>query len=416
MNPAAEIVLLTNGPGELYTWVGPMLRALRAARPDLRVVLGLLPCPFASGHELRIARELGFEAVASVSESLAFMAGGPKPAAFAGSSAFSRGLVLGLGGDVAFPGRIAARLGYPAWRYSFEPYWKASLERLFVHDERTLRKARRSGPPDRFEVIGNLVSDALSDDLTPAKPQGLDVLLIAGSRRFQIEHMLPFFAAVADGVANTVQDVRFHWPRSRLLPDDALLVALSGRKVLDVGGVPLQLEGEVLITPSGTRIHVAPEEQRYRLMKLADAAVTVPGTNTLELGIAGVPSVVCLPLQKMELIPIENPLRYVGLIPGVGRILKRKLVETALGRFKFVALPNMMTDEPIQPELCGHITPDQIAAEVSDLLTEPSRREQIRARLAQTMPKPGAAARLTARVLERLSLEVKTAVKIEVGA
>ena len=416
MNTTAEIVLLTNGPGELYTWAGPMLRALRAARPDLRVVLGLLPCPFASGHEIQIARELGFEAVASVSESLAFMAGGPKPAAFAGSGMFSSGLVLGLGGDVAFPGRIAARLGYPAWRYSFEPYWKASLERLFVHDERTLQKARRSGPPDRLELIGNLVADALGDEPTPPKPDGLDVLLIAGSRRFQVEHMLPLFAAVADGVANTVQNVRFHWPRSRLLPDDALEVAFSGRKVLDVGGVPLRLENDQLVTPSGTRIRVAQEEERYRLMKMTDVAVTMPGTNTLELGIAGVPSVVCLPLQKMELIPIENPLRYVGLIPGVGPILKRKLVETALGRFKFVALPNMMTDELIQPELRGNITPDQIAAEVSGLLLQPSRREQIRSRLAQTMPKPGAAARLTARVLERLGLEVKTAVKLEVGA
>jgi hypothetical protein len=75
-----------------------------------------------------------------------------------------------------------------------------------------------------------------------------------------------------------------------------------------------------------------------------------------------------------------------------------------------------MTDEPIQPELRGHITPDQIAAEVSGLLTEPARREQIRVRLAQTMPEPGAAARLTARVLERLGLEARTAVKIEVEA
>ncbi len=407
----AEIVLLTNGPGELYTWAGPMLRALRANRTDLRVVLGLLPCPFASGQELRIARELGFEAVSTVAENLAFMAGGPRPAAFEGSSKHPSGIVLGLGGDVSFPGRIASRLGYPAWRYSFEPYWKDSLERLFVHDARTLEKASRSGPQDRIENIGNLVADALQAERAPAKPSGLDVLVMAGSRRFEVEHMLPLFAAAAERIGASIPGVRFHWPRSRLLEDSAIQTALSGQKVLDVGGVPTRLEGDGsserwLVAPSGTKIRVANEEDRYGLMKIADLALTIPGTNTLELGIAHAPSVVCLPLQKMELIPIENPLRYLGLIPGVGPVIKRKLVETALARFKFVALPNMIADQPIQPELRGNVTPEDIARASIQLLQNAPERERIRSQLLATMPPPGAAARLAARILERLNLEV----------
>jgi lipid-A-disaccharide synthase len=431
---SVEIVVLTNGPGELYTWAGPMLRALRAAREDLRIVLGLLPCPFASGQELRIARELGFDAVSTVAENLAFMAGGPKPTAFEGSRTHASGLVLGLGGDVAFPGRIASRLGYPAWRYSFEPYWKDSLEHLFVHDARTLGKAQRSGPKDRIEMIGNLVADALEAEHAPSKPPGLDVLVMAGSRRFEVEHMLPLFAAAVEGITatlapgttgtatlapgttgtKTVPNVRFHWPRSRLLEDSAIHVALSGRKVQDVGGVPTRLEDggsgeQCLVTPSGARIRVALEEERYGLMKIADLALTIPGTNTLELGIARVPSIVCLPLQKMELIPIENPLRYLGLIPGVGPAIKRKLVETALSRFKFVALPNMISDEAIQPELRGQVTPDDIARASIHLLENGSERERIRSRLTATMPGPGAAARLAARILERLRLELSPA-------
>ncbi len=402
---STEIVLLTNGPGELYTWAGPMLRALRATRADLRIVLGLLPCPFASGQELRIAKELGFDAVSTVTENLAFIAGGPKPAAFESSSKHAKGLVLGLGGDVAFPGRIASRLGYPAWRYSFEPYWKDGLERLLVHDARTLEKAQRSGPRDKIENIGNLVADALEDERAPIKADGLDVLVMAGSRRFEVEHILPLFAAVAERINQTLPDARFHWPRSRLLEDSAIQVALSAQKVLDVGGVPTRLEGDDLITPSGTRIRMASEDERYGLMKIADLALTIPGTNTLELGIAHVPSVVCLPLQKMELIPIENPLRYLGLIPGVGPMIKRKLVETYLGRFKFVALPNMIANEAIQHELRGDVTPEEIARVSVRLLENASERERIRSRLVATMPQAGTAARLAERILERLGLE-----------
>ena len=63
----------------------------------------------------------------------------------AGCAKLERGLVIGLGGDVGFPGRIASRLGYAAWRYSFEPYWHKGLEKLFVHDARTLERALRGG-------------------------------------------------------------------------------------------------------------------------------------------------------------------------------------------------------------------------------------------------------------------------------
>jgi hypothetical protein len=399
-----EIVLLSNGPGELYTWAGPMLRELRTQAPDVRVSLGLLPCPFASGHEERIARGLGFDAISSVTESLAFIAGGPKPGAFAKRS---HGLVIGLGGDVSFPGRIGSRLGYPAWRYSFEPYWKDGLEKLFVHDCRTLEKARKTGPQDKLENIGNLTADALAFQTPAPKLPGLDVLIMPGSRKFEVEHMLGVFAAAAEKIVEKMAQavpgpIRFHWPRSRLLTEAMLEVARSGKKVLDLGGVQTRLEGEFLVTPNGTRIHVADEADRYALMKMCDLALTIPGTNTLELGIANCPSIVALPLQKSELIPIENPLRYLEHIPIVGPRIKRRLVEMFLSRFKHVSLPNMIADEAIQLELRGDVTPELIASHASKLLENPDELARIRSRLNATMPQAGTAAKLVTRALERV--------------
>jgi Lipid-A-disaccharide synthetase len=402
-----EIVLLSNGPGELYTWAGPMLRELRLQAPDVRVSLGLLPCPFASGHEERVARGLGFDAISSVTESLAYIAGGPKPGAFAKKA---NGLVIGLGGDVSFPGRIGSRLGYPAWRYSFEPYWKDGLEKLFVHDARTLEKARKSGPKEksenRIENIGNLTADALAFQTSAPKLPGLDVLIMPGSRKFEVEHMLGVFAASAEKIAQNVSSpIRFHWPRSRLLTEAMLEVARSGKKVLDLGGVQTRLEADYLVTPNGTRIHVADESDRYALMKMCDLALTIPGTNTLELGIANCPSIVALPLQKSELIPIENPLRYLEYIPIFGPRIKRRLVEIFLSRFKYVSLPNMIADEAIQLELRGDVTPDLIASHAQKLLEHPSELARMRSRLNATMPQPGTAARLVTRALERVGLK-----------
>jgi Lipid-A-disaccharide synthetase len=310
--------------------------------------------------------------------------------------------VLQLGGDAMHAVRIAQRLKRPVWRYSFEPYWNAGLEKLFVHDSRTLEKAQKSGPHDQLENIGNLTADALAFQTPAPKLPGLDVLIMAGSRRFEVIHMLGLFAAVAERIAARLPEVRFHWSRSKLLTDQALEVAFSAQKVLDLGGVPVRLEGNQLVTPNGVTIHIADEEERYGLMKTADLALTIPGTNTLELGIAGVPSVVCLPLQKPELIPIEGPLQYIAAIPILGPWLKRKAALAVLSKYKFVALPNMIANEAIQPELRGDVIPEWIANESLKLLESPEVRANIRARLEATMPKPGAANRLAERVIERL--------------
>jgi hypothetical protein len=388
-----ELILLVNGPGELYTWVRPLLRELRLLEPDLRIVLGLLPCPFASGYERGIAETLPIDALASVTECLEFIAGGRKPKAFMGSN----GLVLGLGGDVSFPGRIASRLGYVAWRYSFEPYWHDGLEKLWVHDEKTLAKASKN-PKAKSENIGNLVADALALEPMQAR-EDHSVLLVPGSRGFQAMHLLPLFAAVAEHFPNTM----FHVARSGLIDDATWEIALSGVKAQDFGGVALRLNGSVAITPNGTKLEIHHERERYNLMKRCTVAITSPGTNTLELGIAGIPSVVCMPLQKMELFPIENPLRYLEWLPLVGKPIKRALVTAFLSRFKFVALPNMMTDELIQPELRGTVTVADVAGAVNDLLNNPAERQRIMTRLEQTMPRAGTAKFLAKKILERIA-------------
>ncbi len=396
-----ELILLVNGPGELYTWARPLIEKLRIDFPDLRIALGLLPCPFASGFEQSAAKLMGANAVASVAETLEFIAGGRKPKAFVAAAA---GLVLGLGGDVAFPGRVANRLGYAAWRYSFEPYWHSSLQRLLVHDERTLQKA--SAPGRNVEMIGNLTADALRPSADIKKLMGLDVLFVPGSRSFQFTHMLPMFAAVAENIAMALPEVRFFCARSSLVTETDFQVALENTQMQEFGGLALQQFGDYLQTANGTRIRLLEGDERYGQMRGSDLAITIPGTNTLELGISGLASIVCLPLQKMELFPIENPLRYLATLPLVGKALKRNLVRAYLGQFKFVSLPNMLADEEIFLELRGNLLPQHISQAAIELLNDSAKRERIQQRLLQTMPKPGTAQKLTTMIASHLGIVV----------
>ena len=57
MNPI-DIIILSNGPGEVTTWVRPVVRALRDKlgndRDLVRISVILSPCPNASGKEVQI--------------------------------------------------------------------------------------------------------------------------------------------------------------------------------------------------------------------------------------------------------------------------------------------------------------------------------------------------------------------------
>ena len=52
-----KLTLLTNGPGELWGWVRPLLREL--GKRGISATIALLPCQFACGEEERIAEALG---------------------------------------------------------------------------------------------------------------------------------------------------------------------------------------------------------------------------------------------------------------------------------------------------------------------------------------------------------------------
>lgn len=59
MQPS-DILILSNGPGELATWVRPVVKCLRQQlgndRSQIRISVVLSPCPNASGKEVEIAR------------------------------------------------------------------------------------------------------------------------------------------------------------------------------------------------------------------------------------------------------------------------------------------------------------------------------------------------------------------------
>lgn len=392
-----EVVLVTNGPGELYTWTQPVLRALREADKDIKITISLVPDQFTSGNETAIAQSFEADAVTTPKEFLSYMTTGRKPDAL-GSD---KGVVIGVGGSIQMSLQLAKRLNYPAYRYSFNPDWNHNLRKLFVHDERTFRRARLLGAPkERLELVGNLVADAVQQSTLLDNPGKPHILLLAGTRDAFSVVLIPFIIALADALGKTLPEAKFAWPVSRLLKPETIEAGIAGVEKHILGGMAGRREGDTIYTPSGSSIAMISEAERYTHIRSADIAVTIPGTNTLELGIAGVPSVVMLPLNKPEVIPLEGIGQWLGLIPGVGTFIKRRAVKLFVEGLKLpVSLPNRFSGEDLMLEIKGTLSVEQIAEAMLSLLNNSSDLVHRRERLLATMPQPGAARKLVQSVL-----------------
>jgi lipid-A-disaccharide synthase len=405
-----HVLLVTNGPGELYTWVTPVLKELRKQAPDWRIAIGVIPCQFASGREVDIAQTLVGD-VFSPTDTMRTITLGQPLTGF--SEDAKRGLVLSLGGSIDLAVRLAAKLGWDVMRYHFEPAWHKGLHTLFVTDEKNAQKVQQEAGA-RAVPIGNLVADALAEladtnidaniDTNSDKLGSPHVLVMAGSRDGFARYVLPLMLAVIDRIRAHYPQARFVYPRSRLLTEQGFRAALQGDDLQGknaLGGTSGRFDEQknCIVTEAGTVLELIAESARYAHMKSADIALTIPGTNTLELGMAHLPSVVAFPLNKPEAIPLEGLAHWLTSIPLLGTPLKRRAVRLAAPHLP-ASLPNHFAGETLMVELKGVLHADDVSKVALELLADEPKRQHIRTRLRETMPQPGAAAALVRHLID----------------
>ncbi|MGQ9778657.1 MAG: hypothetical protein ACUVRM_02100 [Bacillota bacterium] len=415
------IAITANSPGEVAGWVRPAVAALKALPLKTKVTVFIPPCLFASGAEKRVVEAIpGVDGVVGPGPFMAYLFLGIKPRGF---SPAGRGIVLFLGGDLAHAAFLARRLGYPAIAYTEgRAAWSGTFD-LFAVPYPGMARTRsfQRVPAEKIEIVGNLMLDAVRPESTRAEIRhrlGADgrplLLLMPGSRPAHVEYMAPFFLRVAQLLVRGGGDFIPALSLSPFISEKGLASALKGETarrfgvtaayapgvLLDDGKTDWERPG-LIDAGEGLLIPVFRGRQ-YDLMAAADLALTVPGTNTVQLASLSVPMVVALPLDHPEIIPLEGLAGLVGGIPFLGRALKRRLLTKISAKFPFAAWPNRLAGRAVVPEVKGKIAPEDVAAVAASLLAAPERRHEIAACLAEIVGEPGAAKRLAQAVLRVL--------------
>jgi lipid-A-disaccharide synthase len=360
-----RIAVTANGPGEVAGWLRPLLRALYRRQSDLEALVFLVPDDYATGFEAKIVRD-SFPAarVFTPREYLKF-ALGARLEGLPGRA----DVVQYIGGDLLHAARIHARLKGRAATYKFSRRsYRSLFDRAFAVDARNVEQLAAWGTPSqRIERVGNLAIDgALFEaglEREPGTPSD-GVLIMPGSRSYEIENLVPFYFAVALRMLRERPELRIAFALSPFTSRAQVAAAIEG------GGHPRMFGRSGRLVTEAGRDFLATDSDDVRIPLLANAlaaarsarlVLTIPGTKTIELAVLGKPVIAITPLNAPELVAINGPLTYLNRIPLVGVPLKRAAAVAVARRFAFHTQPNIDAGCALVREVHGTVTPGRIA-------------------------------------------------------
>ena len=402
-------MLVSNGPGELSTWVRPLARRLHAELPlrplqgaALGLHLVLVPCPNATGREASVAASWGlFERVLPARRFWPLLLcprrQGPWP---------RRGVVVFLGGDQFWTVLLSARLGYRHLTYAeWVARWPRWNDRVALMGEEAAGQlaSRWRG---RAVEVGDLMAD-LQEAARAEEPlpPGEWVALLPGSKRAKLQVGVPFLLEVADRLAQRRPGCRFLLPVAPTTSVAELLAwaAPANPIARHYGTGEPQRRGEELITAAGTAIRLIEAHPAHGPLSQCALALTTVGANTAELGALGVPMIVLVPTQHLQVMQAwDGWLGLLARLPGLRALVGVALTAWRLRHRGFLAWPNISAGRQVVPERVGAISPAAIASEAADWLAQPQRLEGMRDDLRSLRGRPGAVAALAALVRELL--------------
>ena len=426
MSSQAEvaIIFVSNGPGELSTWVRPLAVrlheqwSLRPCQADsgCSLHLVLVPCPNGTGQEAAVARRWNlFERVVPAARFWALLLRpkrhGPWP---------RRGVVVFLGGDQFWTVLLSARLGYRHLTYAeWVARWPRWNDRLALMGTAA---ASRLAPRwrDRARVVGDLMADLAN---IPSEgsvlPPGEWVALLPGSKRAKLQVGMPFLLQTADCLARLRPGCRFLLPVAPTTTVTELMAYAGPANPIaahfGTGEPTLERSQErngrdVLRTVGGQAIVLVQEHPAHALLSQCALALTTVGANTAELGALGLPMLVLLPTQHLEVMQAWDG--WMGLLvrlPFLRRLLGVALTAWRLQHRRFLAWPNISAGRSVVPEHVGAITPAGIAAEAAQWLGHSERLAGIREDLRSLRGGAGAVDALAEMVVDLLPPESKPA-------
>ncbi len=407
-----DIIILSNAPGEVTTWVRPVVRSLRAKlgddRSSVRISVIMSPCPNASGREVQILSTYNeIDRVQSAEHFTKFLIWGKTADNWEWRE---KGVVIFLGGDQFYPVVIGKRLGYQTVVYAeWIGRWQGSIDRFAVMNAQVIEKVKPQYI-DKFTVVGDLMVESqssLNPDAIKSQNDNMTIGLLVGSKVAKLGMGLPLMLAIAEYIQAKYPQVKFIIPLAPTI--DLATISkygdpLNNPAIAMVNGAASTLNedesGFYLQTAKGLKVAVNTDFPAYDLLTECTLCLTTIGANTAELGALGVPMIVILPMQQLDAMRAwDGGLGVLVNLPLIGSPIA-KLVNTIAFRAlkdRKLAWPNIWANQrEIVPELIGDLDAKTVAEFTIDYLEHPEKLVTMKTELRQVRGAAGAADKLAA--------------------
>lgn len=232
-----------------------------------------------------------------------------------------------------------------AWRTGRVKFLREHVRRIFSILPFEVDFYRQHGMDVTY--VGNPLVDLVDyENIRDVTPSPRRIGLMPGSRRKEVESLLPAFARAARILLRKFPGLEFHCIRSSNFSEEYL------RSLWDCD-IPLTMHDG---------------QDRYRLMRSFYCVMAASGTATLETGLAGVPTLVAYKV---------SPLSYwIGL-----HMLK----------VKWISLTNLIMNRTVFPEhIEKNADPEPLARRMEDWLSHPEKLNDIIADLKELRERCGA--------------------------
>ena len=417
-NESAAVVIVSNGPGELATWVKPVLdylikqksKSINLNIPNYKLVLSLVPCPNATGKEFTVAND--WQILDLIIPAKNFLKLLLKPSLF--GSWPRNGVVVFLGGDQFWNVLLAKRLGYESITYA---EWIARWPRWNLHIA-AMNEEVRNIIPKKFkkkcQVIGDLMAD-VKNNLSPIHEINDKkwIAILPGSKKAKLSIGIPFFLEVADRIKECEDNINLMIPIAPTTELEDFIFFQSAKNpitkyyssnIKSIKKIENSIFNYVLETCKNTKIFILQQNSNHNILSQCKLALTTVGANTAELAAINLPMIVVLPTQHLNAMNAwDGIFGIIGRIKLLNRIQTFIIKRWYLKNNKFLAWPNIKANKQIIPERVGIITPKDISDEAIYLLNEKNLLVEQKLNLLKMRGKKGAVKKLSNLILETIA-------------
>ncbi len=417
-NESAAVVLVSNGPGELTTWVKPVLDHLIKLKsnpknsnfPGYKLVLALVPCPNATGKEFIVAND--WQILDLIIPAKHFFKLLLNPSSY--GTWPRNGVVVFLGGDQFWNILLAKRLGYQSITYA---EWIARWPRWNIHIAAMNDDVRKKLPKKfkkRCHVIGDLMADVKHNLSSINEINDKEwIAILPGSKKAKLSIGIPFFLEVADHIKECSECINLLIPIAPTAQlkdfiffqsDQNPIAKYYSSNIKSIKKIENSIFDYVLETDKNTKIFILNQDSNHNVLSQCKLALTTVGANTAELAAINLPMIVVLPTQHINAMNAwDGILGIIGKIPFLNRIQTFFIKRWYLKNNKFFAWPNIKANKKIIPERVGIFSPKEIADEAIYLLNEKNMLLEQKNNLLEIRGKKGAVKKLSNLIIETIT-------------